>query len=55
MQRSAIASTGAAIDGAEHGALVVTATPAEIAAMRKLGYTRHGAAGGRLAARRAAR
>ncbi len=39
IQRSEVASTGAAIDGAEHGALFVTATPAEVAALRKLGYT----------------
>jgi len=39
IQRSEVAATGAAIDGAEHGALFVTATPAEVAAIRKLGFT----------------
>ncbi len=39
IQRSEVASTGAAIDGAEHGSLFVSATPAEVAAIRKLGFT----------------
>jgi hypothetical protein len=39
VQRSAVASTGVAIDGVEHGALFVTGTPAEVAAVRKLGFT----------------
>jgi len=38
-QRSQIASTGAAIDGSEHGELSITATDAEVEAIRKLGYT----------------
>jgi carboxypeptidase T len=36
--RTAIARTGAAIDLAEAGSVVVTATPAEVARIRKLGY-----------------
>ncbi|SCE89609.1 Zinc carboxypeptidase [Micromonospora haikouensis] len=36
--RTAIARTGAAVDAAEHGILHVTATDAEAAAIRRLGY-----------------
>ncbi|MFF5207472.1 M14 family zinc carboxypeptidase [Streptosporangium sp. NPDC000396] len=38
-QRSAVAATGAAIDQVDPGSVVVTATEAEVAAIRKLGYT----------------
>src|SRR5215217_6514541 len=38
-QRDAVARTGVAIEDAEHGALVVTGTAAEVAAVRKLGLT----------------
>ncbi|GHH64126.1 carboxypeptidase T [Streptosporangium violaceochromogenes] len=38
-QRSAVAATGAAIDLVESTSVVVTAGPAEIAAIKKLGYT----------------
>jgi hypothetical protein len=37
--RNAIAKTGAAINSAEHGALNVTATPAEVARIKALGLT----------------
>lgn len=37
-QRNAIASTGAAIDNVEHGVVTVTATAAEIRALRALGF-----------------
>ncbi|MBB5829443.1 murein tripeptide amidase MpaA [Micromonospora carbonacea subsp. aurantiaca] len=36
--RNAVARTGAAVDAAEHGILHVTATDAEAAAIRRLGY-----------------
>ncbi|HEX5596267.1 MAG TPA: M14 family zinc carboxypeptidase [Micromonosporaceae bacterium] len=36
--RSAVASTGAAIDYSEHGVLHISATPAEAAAIRALGF-----------------
>ncbi|BCL15195.1 M14 family zinc carboxypeptidase [Micromonospora sagamiensis] len=36
--RSAVARTGASIDGIEHGRLVVSATPSEAAAITKLGF-----------------
>ncbi|MDT4986298.1 MAG: carboxypeptidase, partial [Micromonosporaceae bacterium] len=38
-QRTAIARTGAAIDIAEHGVATVSATPTEIAAIRRLGFS----------------
>lgn len=38
-QRTAVAATGAAIDLVEPGAVVVTAGKAEVAAIRRLGYT----------------
>ncbi|MBM7773537.1 hypothetical protein JOD54_003741 [Actinokineospora baliensis] len=38
-QRSAIAATGAAINGTEDSRLLITATPAEAAKIRALGYT----------------
>ncbi|HEU5470429.1 MAG TPA: M14 family metallopeptidase [Actinophytocola sp.] len=37
-QRSAIARTGASVDAVEHGGLNITATPAEVARIRALGY-----------------
>jgi len=36
---NAIAQTGAAIDNIEHGKIYVTATPAEVLAIQKLGFT----------------
>src|SRR5690348_3585555 len=36
--RNAIASTGAAIDNVEHAIVSVTATPAEVKAIRALGF-----------------
>ncbi|WP_230879586.1 M14 family zinc carboxypeptidase [Planomonospora sp. ID67723] len=38
-QRSAIAATGAAIDEVDHASVVVTATEAEVEAIKKLGFT----------------
>ena len=38
-QRNVIASTGAAIDGMEHGVVEVTATGREVKALRALGFT----------------
>ncbi|GAB4052236.1 M14 family zinc carboxypeptidase [Catellatospora paridis] len=38
-QRNAIAGTGAAIDGFDHGIMDVTATPGEAAAIKALGFT----------------
>nr|BFE77281.1 hypothetical protein GCM10020092_105820 [Actinoplanes digitatis] len=38
-QRNAIASTGAAIDGAEHSVVEITATGSEVKALRALGFT----------------
>ncbi|WP_433240048.1 M14 family zinc carboxypeptidase [Streptosporangium sp. CA-135522] len=38
-QRSAVAATGAAIDQVDSASIVVTATAAEVAAIRRLGYT----------------
>jgi carboxypeptidase T len=38
---NAIAATGAAVNGIEHGRVLVTATPAEIQAIRSLGFTVH--------------
>nr|BFE81168.1 hypothetical protein GCM10020093_037690 [Planobispora longispora] len=37
-QRSAVAATGAAIDQVDPASIVVTATEAEVAAIKKLGY-----------------
>jgi hypothetical protein len=37
-QRDAVARTGASIDGVEDSRLIVTATPAEVAALRRLGF-----------------
>jgi carboxypeptidase T len=37
-QRNAIAATGAAINGPEHGRLMITATPDEVRSIEKLGY-----------------
>jgi carboxypeptidase T len=37
--RDAVARTGVSIEDAEHGSLVVTGTPAELAALRRLGFT----------------
>jgi len=37
-QRSAIAATGAALNSLEHGELNITATPEEVAQIKKLGY-----------------
>src|SRR5689334_3855329 len=34
-----VAATGSAIDSVEHGKVYVTATPAEVIAIRKLGFT----------------
>jgi hypothetical protein len=36
---NAIARTGAAVDGIEHGRVQITATPSEVAAIKKLGFT----------------
>ncbi|MFD1503144.1 zinc carboxypeptidase, partial [Streptosporangium lutulentum] len=38
-QRSAIAATGAAIDQVDSASIVVTATEAEVAEIKRLGYT----------------
>jgi carboxypeptidase T len=38
-QRNVIASTGAAIDGAEHAVVEITATGSEVKALRALGFT----------------
>src|SRR5689334_3584816 len=38
-QRNAIARTGVAIDGVEHRIATVTATNAEVGALRRLGFT----------------
>src|SRR3569833_2385338 len=38
-QRNAVAATGVAVDGIEHGVADVTATPAEVLALQKLGFT----------------
>jgi len=43
--RTALARTGAAIDLVEAGSVVVTATPAEVARIRRLGYELTGLAG----------
>ena len=38
-QRSAIAATGAAVDGVEDGRLLITATPEEVRRIKALGFT----------------
>src|SRR5690242_13358930 len=37
-QRNAIAQTGVSIDGIEHGVADISATPTEVAALRRLGF-----------------
>ena len=37
-QRSALAATGVSMDGIEHGSVTVSGTPAELAAVRRLGF-----------------
>jgi carboxypeptidase T len=38
-QRNTIAGTGASIDGIEHGVADISATPSEVAVLRRLGFT----------------